>query len=83
MPETNLAQAIAATNDSGPAYDTNIKFLLADKQILAHILKYAIKEFGDMEIPEIIGSIGDDIEIGTRPVDPGMSNLGQIKKSDT
>lgn len=82
-PETNLAQAIEITNDSGPAYDTNIKFLLADKQILARILKYTIKEFMDMEISDIMNSIGDDIEIGTRPVDPGMSNLGQVKKSDT
>lgn len=83
MPETNLAQAIEATNDSGSAYDTNIKYLLADKQILARILKYAVKDFFDMEIPDIIDNIGDDIDIGTRPVDPGLSNLGQIKKSDT
>ena len=83
MPETNLAQAIEATNDSGSAYDANIKYLLADKQILARILKYAVKDFFDMEIPDIIDNIGDDIDIGTRPVDPGLSNLGQIKKSDT
>ena len=70
MPDTNLAQAIEATNDAGSAYDANIKYLLADKQILARILKYTIKEFQDMEIPDIINSIGDDIEIGSRPVDP-------------
>lgn len=54
MPDTNLAQAIEATNDAGSAYDANIKYLLADKQILARILKYTIKEFQDMEIPDII-----------------------------
>jgi len=83
MPETNLAQAIEATNDTGSTYDTNIKFLLSDKQILARILKYAVKEFQDMEILDIMNSIGDNIEIGTKPVDPGISNLGQIRKSDT
>ncbi len=83
MPQTNLAQAIEATNDAGSAYDTNVKFLLADRQILARILKYTISEFSDMEIPEIMGSIGDDIEIGMRPIEPGLSNLGQVKKSDT
>lgn len=83
MPDTNLAQAIEAANDVGAAYDANIKFLLADKQILARVLKYTIKEFQDMEIPDIINSIGDDIEIGARPIEPGLSNLGQVRKSDT
>lgn len=36
-----------------------------------------------MEIPDIINSIGDDIEIESRPVDPGLSNLGQVKRTDT
>ena len=34
MADTNLAQAIEAA-DVSSFYDTNIKFLLADKQILA------------------------------------------------
>ncbi len=34
MQDTNLAQSICATNDSGSVYDTNVKCLLADKQIL-------------------------------------------------
>ena len=38
MIETNLAQTVNATNDSGSAYDTNVKYLLADKQILSRIL---------------------------------------------
>ncbi|MCI8895734.1 MAG: hypothetical protein HFI41_14020, partial [Lachnospiraceae bacterium] len=63
MAGTYLAQAIAATNEAS-FYDTNVKYLLADKQILAWILKYAVKEFRDMEIREIISCIGDDIEIG-------------------
>ena len=78
MIETNLAKTVDATNDSGSAYDTNIKYLLADKQILSRILKYTVEEFQDMDISDIIGCIGEDIEIGTRPVDAGLSNLGRV-----
>jgi len=78
MAETHLSQAIEATSPSGAEYDTNIKCLLADKQILARILKYTLQEFQNMEIKEIIPCIGDDIEIGTKPLDPGLSNLGRV-----
>ncbi len=83
MIETNLAQTVNATNDAGSAYDTNVKYLLADKQILSRILKYTVEEFRDMEIEDILGCIGDDIEIGTRPVDAGLSNLGRVKGTVT
>ena len=52
MADTNLAQAVEAANVSS-SYDTNITFLLADKQILARILKYAISEFKDMAIEAV------------------------------
>lgn len=82
MADTNLAQAVEATNASS-SYDTNIKFLLADKQILARILKYAVSEFKDMTIEDIMASIGDDIEIETRPLDAGLSNMGRVNASST
>ena len=83
MIETNLAQTVNATNDSGSAYDTNVKYLLSDKQILARILKYTVEEFHEMGIEDIIGSIGADIEIGTRPVDAGLFNFGRVKGTAT
>ena len=83
MIETNLAQTVNATNDSGSAYDTNVKYLLADKQILSRILKYTVDEFREMDIEDILGCIGDDIEIGARPVDAGLSNLGRVKGTVT
>ena len=83
MIETNLAQTVNATNDSGSAYDTNVKYLLADKQILSRILKYTVEEFQDMDIKDIMGCIGNDVEIGTRPVDAGLSNLGRVKETVT
>ncbi|MCM1182373.1 MAG: hypothetical protein NC337_03250 [Roseburia sp.] len=82
MTETNLAQAVEAA-DAFSAYDTNVKYLLADKQILARILKYAVSEFAEMSIDEIMGSIGEDIEIGERPVDAGLSNLGRVQGLNT
>lgn len=83
MAETYLSQAIAASADARAAYDTNVKFLLADKQILARILKYAVEEFADMTIEDIIASIGDDVEIDTQKVDPGLSNTGRVHGMDT
>lgn len=83
MSPTYLSQAVDATNDSRAAYDANVKYLLADKQILSRILKYAVCEFQDIEIDDIISCIGDDIEIGTTPIDPGLSKLGRVRQTHT
>ena len=82
MAETNLAQAVEAA-DNLSRYDTNVKYLLADKQILARILKYAVSEFYDMSVNDIINCIGNDIEIGSKPVDAGLTNLGRISGANT
>ena len=82
MTDTNLAQAVEVTNEAS-AYDTNIKFLLADKQVLARILKYAVQEFRDMAIEDIMASIGEDIDVGTKPLDAGLSNMGRVNASGT
>ena len=79
MAETNIAQSVDAVN-AAASYDANIKFLLADKQVLARILKYAVREFGDMELEDIMAGIGSDIEVGTKPVDAGLSNTGRISE---
>ena len=52
--ETNLAQVIDITNDRA-RYDESVKQLLADKQILARILKYTLEEFKDFRI-EVTGA---------------------------
>ncbi len=82
MTDTYLAQAVEASHDA-IAYDTNIKYLLADKQILARILKYAVWEFKDRSMEDIMSSIGEDIEIGSRPLDAGFSNMGRVNLSGT
>lgn len=81
MAGTNLAQAVEVTKDAS-TYDENVKCLLADKQVLARILKYSVQEFLDMSIEEIMSCIGTDIEVGSRPVDAGLSNLGRAEMSN-
>lgn len=80
--DTHLSQAVTTAQDAA-AYDTNAKLLLADKQILARILKYTIREFRDMSIEEIICCIQDDIDVAIIPLDPGLTNLGRVSESKT
>ena len=62
-------------------YDASVKGVLADKQVLARILKYSLDEFKDDSIDEIIKCISDDIAISSVPVYPGLTNLGKVAKS--
>ncbi len=55
------------------AYDKEVKTLLANRQILAIILKALVNEFKYMEINEIIACI-EILEVGERKVHPGQSN---------
>ena len=82
MLKTYLAHAIEAT-DGASTYDENVKYLLADRQVLAYILIYAITEFRDMTMDQAMDCIGDEIEIGARAADPGLSNLGSIRGTNT
>lgn len=79
---THLSQVVTAAQDAA-AYDTNAKLLLADKQVLARILKYAIREFQGMAIEEIISSLQDDIDVAIIPLDPGLTNLGRVRETKT
>lgn len=36
-----------------------------------------------MSVGEIMAGIGEDIEIGTRPLDAGLSNMGRVNASGT
>lgn len=50
---------------------------------MARVLKYVVSEFKDIAIQDIMASIGEDIEIGTRPLDAGLSNLGRVNVANT
>lgn len=68
-------------------YDAAAKQLLSHKDVLANILKYAVREFKDCTIPEIINCLDGNPEIGTVPVDdefmPKMDNAGNETVSET
>ena len=56
-------------------YDAQCKRILANKIILAWILKYTVKEFKKMSIRQIKQCIGNDIMISRVRVDPGKTNI--------
>ncbi|MDE6087092.1 MAG: hypothetical protein K2G25_01745 [Oscillospiraceae bacterium] len=62
------------------AYDSLAKSLLAHKEIVANILKYAVKEFYDCSIAKIISCLNGNPEISNEPVDddypPKMDSAG-------
>ena len=50
---TNLSGVIDVTSEAA-RYDASVKEVLADKQVLSHILKYSLEEFEDMELGDIM-----------------------------
>ncbi|MDD2970871.1 MAG: hypothetical protein PHE02_01905 [Lachnospiraceae bacterium] len=81
--ETYLSTALDVTDGVNPRYDSNVKHLLSDKQILARILKYAVEEFMDMSIESILPCIGNKIEVDEVGVDPGYSNITRVEGIET
>ena len=75
--ETNLARAVNIARNKAK-YDENVKEILADKQILAWILKYTLREFEDEDIENIIGNI-DEPEISKVRLEPGYTNSEKIE----
>jgi len=80
---THLSRAIDAAGRFHAAYDAYVKELLADKQILARILKYTVDEFADMEIADILSCIGEEVEVAQTPLEAGLSNLGRVQERRT
>lgn len=85
--ETYISTTLSALGDGVEKVDEKIKALLADKQILARILKYSVEEFKEYDILEIINRI-EEVEILEVPVDAGLSHkskneFGKISGSST
>lgn len=70
---TKLKSTISAA-ETVQEYDQNVKDILAHKIVLAHILAGTVKEFQGMEPEEIVPFIEGEPEIGTVPVEPGLTN---------
>ena len=72
--DTELSKAMEAAGQL-KEYDDNIKALLSQKIILAHILAGAVKEFFQMKPEEIIPYIEGEPEIGKISLEPGLTNI--------
>ena len=74
--KTHLAHSIEKT-DAEAQYDANAKALIADKQVLARIVKHRVDEFKDYDIPTIIECIEGKPEISTISVYPGKADASR------
>ena len=64
--------------DKKTEYDENVKYLLSEKIILAHILACAVKEYSGMKPEEVVELIEGKPQISKIAVNPGESNMPEI-----
>lgn len=79
MARTNIADTIEI-NSYTAKYDESVKEMLADKQILARILKYSLEEFANEELSVIIKSMDEPV-VSQMRMEPGHTNLNKIQKT--
>lgn len=72
--KTQLSNALEIAGDRAK-YDAAVKKILANKEVLAWILKYSATEFKTASINEIVDAIEGSPEIGTTSVYPGKTNM--------
>ncbi len=75
--DTNLQKAVI-TVEGNPKLDKAVKELLADKQVLARILKRVTDEFKDSDYDSIMAAIEGEPEIESVPVETGMTNSKSV-----
>ncbi len=73
MTETQVKQTLLAAGEETP-YDECIKKILANKKILAYILRNTAKEFKGMNPDEIAACIEGEPQISTVPIAGGRTN---------
>ena len=78
MGTTNISQAIDAGSYAAK-YDASVKEMLADKQILARILKYSLEEFANEELETIISNMDAPV-VSQMRMEPGLSNYSKVHK---
>ena len=75
---TEITNAVNAAGDKAQ-YDARVKRILAQKNILAHILVKTVDEFKGMKPEDVVKYIEGEPKVGIVPVEPGLSN---IEKTD-
>ena len=79
MTGTNIAETIEI-NSYTAKYDESVKEMLADKQILARILKYSLEEFANEKLSVIIKSMDEPV-VSQMRMEPGHTNFTRIQKT--
>lgn len=70
----SLEQTLTATEPDEIKLDRSVKRILADKNILARILKETVEECCEMSYDEIRQCIEGNVDIEQIPVNPGLTN---------
>ncbi len=76
---SNIADTIYR-NSYTAKYDASVKEMLADKQILARILKYSLEEFANEELSDIIDSMNEP-DVSNVRMEPGFTNSEQVMRT--
>lgn len=71
---TEIMNAVNAAGDKAQ-YDTRVKRILAQKNILAHILVKTVDEFKGMKPEDVAAYIEGEPKVGIVPVEPGLTNV--------
>ena len=71
----SLKQTLTATEPDEIKLDRSVKRILADKSILARILKETVEECCEMSYDDICQCIEGDVDIEQVPVNPGLTNM--------
>lgn len=74
---TEITNAVNAAGDKAQ-YDTRVKRILAQKNILAHILVKMVEEFKGMKPEDVVIYIEGEPVIGIVPVEPGLTNTEKM-----
>lgn len=78
MTSSNITPEDLLFGYANPAYDQHAKRLLAQKDVVARILKGVVPEFRQMDLATIIGRcIEGEPEIGAIPVDMDKTNAAR------
>ena len=70
---TEITNAVNAAGDKAQ-YDARVKRILAQKNILAHILVKTVDEFKGMKPEDVVTYIEGEPKVGSVPVEPGLTN---------
>ena len=79
---TSLSVTVSVTDDK-VKYNNNVRRVLSEKLVLAHILVNVAKEFKGMKPEDMVGMIEGEPQIACVPVNPGETNNPRIKGSET